>query len=631
MEINHRLYQLLEAVEEERKEEERFFLEQMREKSLRDKVKAGIAWHPIQYLASGFTVGDYIEIKIEKAPLGTQTGKLREGNGVLLQLARSGTTENLRATIASLGRSQMVLLCKAEDVDDLEMPLSAINAVELVYDEKPFLLMKEALQKVIEAEKGTLYQFKKAVYGDLPVLTFVPKELQCSHEFLNTAQKSAITNVLGSGNFSIIHGPPGTGKTTTLIGLIRELALKQKRILVCASSNHATDLLALKCMEAGLETVRIGNLSRIGEDVLKVTLDEKVRAKPEWDQIKKQRIEAEKIRRQAAKYKRSFGAEEKALRKQLFAEAKATLKYADEMEDEMVKKVLQNATVIVTTLMSSATSLLNRMTFETLIIDEASQTTEPESWIAIGKAERIILAGDPVQLPPTVKTRQALNLGLQKTLMDTLLEKEFPSHLLDTQYRMNGEVLSFPNHQFYGNLLHSGQAVVNRHLYEGAKSFQFVDTAGTGYEEIRDEESQSLYNPGEWNIIQNHIEQQLDKLAGHTVAIISPYAEQVRYIQSDLKASEINYPFSLDCDTIDGFQGQERDVVYLSLVRSNDQNEIGFLNDLRRLNVAITRARLQVVVVGDSVTLSKNTTYSQLIAHAEKSDGYQSAWEYMSW
>ena len=140
-----------------------------------------------------------------------------------------------------------------------------------------------------------------------------------------------------------------------------------------------------------------------------------------------------------------------------------------------------------------------------------------------------------------------------------------------------------------------------------------------------------MYNPGEWNIIQNHIEQQLDKLAGHTVAIISPYAEQVRYIQSDLKASEINYPFSLDCDTIDGFQGQERDVVYLSLVRSNDQNEIGFLNDLRRLNVAITRARLQVVVVGDSVTLSKNTTYSQLIAHAEKSDGYQSAWEYMSW
>lgn len=631
MEINHRLYQLLEAVEEERKEEERFFLEQMREKSLRDKVKAGIAWHPIQYLASGFTVGDYIEIKIEKAPLGTQTGKLREGNGVLLQLARSGTTENLRATIARLGRSQMVLLCKAEDVDDLEMPLSAINAVELVYDEKPFLLMKEALQKVIEAEKGTLYQFKKAVYGDLPVLTFVPKELQCSHEFLNTAQKSAITNVLGSGNFSIIHGPPGTGKTTTLIGLIRELALKQKRILVCASSNHATDLLALKCMEAGLETVRIGNLSRIGEDVLKVTLDEKVRAKPEWDQIKKQRIEAEKIRRQAAKYKRSFGAEEKALRKQLFAEAKATLKYADEMEDEMVKKVLQNATVIVTTLMSSATSLLNRMTFETLIIDEASQTTEPESWIAIGKAERVILAGDPVQLPPTVKTRRALNLGLQKTLMDTLLDKKYPSHLLDTQYRMNAEVLSFPNQLFYGNLLQSGQDIEDRNLYEGAKSFQFVDTAGTGYEEIRDEESQSLYNPGEWNIIQNHIEQQLDKLAGHTVAIISPYAEQVRYIQSDLKASEINYPFSLDCDTIDGFQGQERDVVYLSLVRSNDQNEIGFLNDLRRLNVAITRARLQVVVVGDSVTLSKNTTYSQLIAHAEKSDGYQSAWEYMSW
>lgn len=631
MDINYRLYQLLEAVEEERKEEELFFLEQMSEKSLRDKVKAGIAWHPIQFLSSGFTVGDYIEIKIEKASVGNQTGKLREGNGVLLQLVRSGATESLRATIARLGRNQMVLLCKAEDVDDLELPLSAINAVELVYDEKPFLIMKDAIQKVIEAEKGSLFQLKKAVYGEVPDFTFAPKELRYSHEFLNAAQKSAISNVLGSGNFSIIHGPPGTGKTTTLISLVRELALTQKRILVCASSNHATDLLALKCMEAGLDTVRIGNLSRIGEEVLRVTLDEKVRANPEWDQIKKQRIEAEKIRKQAAKYKRSFGTEEKALRKQLFAEARATLKYADEMEDEMVKKVLQNANVIVTTLVSSATSLLSRMTFETLIIDEASQTTEPESWIAIGKAERIILAGDPLQLPPTVKTRQALNLGLQKTLMDTLLDKKHPSYLLDTQYRMNGEVLSFPNHQFYGNLLQSGKAVVNRCLYGGAKSFQFVDTAGTGYEEIRDEESQSLYNPGEWGIIQNHIDQQLDKLAGHTVAIISPYAEQVRFIQTDLKAREINFLFYLDCDTIDGFQGQERDVVYLSLVRSNDQNEIGFLSDLRRLNVAITRARLQVVVIGDSVTLSKNPTYSQLIAHAEKSDGYQSAWDYMSW
>lgn len=631
MDINHRLYQLLEAVEEERKEEELFFLEQMSEKSLRDKVKAGIAWHPIQFLSSGFTVGDYIEIKIEKASVGNHTGKLREGNGVLLQLVRSGATESLRATIARLGRNQMVLLCKAEDVDDLELPLSAINAVELVYDEKPFLIMKEAIQKVIDAEKGPLLHLKKAVYGDLPVLALGPKALQYNHEFLNVAQKSAIANVLGSGNFSIIHGPPGTGKTTTLISLVRELALTQKRILVCASSNHATDLLALKCMEAGLDTVRIGNLSRIGEEVLRVTLDEKVRANPEWDQIKKQRIEAEKIRKQAAKYKRSFGTEEKALRKQLFAEARATLKYADEMEDEMVKKVLQNANVIVTTLVSSATSLLNRMSFETVIIDEASQTTEPESWIAIGKAEKVILAGDPVQLPPTVKTRQALTLGLQKTLMDTLLEKKYPSHLLDTQYRMNAEVLSFPNQQFYGNLLQSAQAVVKRSLFDGAKSFQFVDTAGTGYEEIRDVESQSLYNPGEWSIIQNHIAQQLDRLAGHSVAIISPYAEQVRFIQSDIKASEINYPFLLDCDTIDGFQGQERDVVYLSLVRSNDQNEIGFLSDLRRLNVAITRARLQVVVVGDSVTLSKNTTYSRLIAHAEKSEGYQSAWDFMTW
>lgn len=631
MSMNDRLFQLLDAVEAERADEERFFREQMEEKTLKEKVKAGIAWHPVSFVNSGYSIGDFLEIKIERSNTTEHAGKFREGNGVSLQLVRSGSTDFLKGTIMRLGKNHMQLLCRSDDVDDLDIPLSHINAVELVYDEKPFANMKDALTRVIQAEKGSLFHLKKAVYANEALTLSSPSELRHQHKLLNASQTSAISHALAADKIAIIHGPPGTGKTTTLVALIKELSAVEKRILVCASSNHATDLLALKCMEAGLDTVRLGNLSRIGDDVLKITLDEKVRANTAWDQIKKYRIEAEKIRKQAAKFKRSFGPEERALRKQLFSEARSTIQYADQLEEEMVNNVLQQAQVVVTTLMSSSSPILNRLTFETLVVDEASQTSEPECWIAMSRAQKVIFAGDPMQLPPTVKTARAVSLGLQTTLLDHLLERGIPGHLLNVQYRMSGDILSFPNQHFYKGQLNSPDHVNDQKLHPDQPALQFIDTAGTGYEEVREEESMSLYNPGEWSILQNHITQHLDQLKGKNVAVISPYAEQVRFIQGELKSMDDNYPFVLDVDTVDGFQGQERDVVYISLVRSNEMNEIGFLNDLRRLNVAITRARLQAVIIGDSVTLSKNTTYSQLIAYAEKIGGYRSAWDFMSW
>ncbi len=534
--MNDRLFQLLDAVEAERADEERFFREQMEEKSLKEKVKAGIAWHPVNFVNSGHTLGDYLEIKIERSIPSEHANKFREGNGVSLQLVRSGSTDFLKGTIMRLGKNQMQLLCRSDDVDDLDIPLSHINAVELVYDEKPFANMKDALTRVIQAEKGSLFHLKKAVYANEALNHSNPIELKHHHKLLNASQTSAISHALAADKIAIIHGPPGTGKTTTLVAMIKELTMVEKRILVCASSNHATDLLALKCLEAGLDTVRLGNLSRIGDEVLKITLDEKVRANAAWDQIKKYRIEAEKIRKQAAKFKRSFGPEERAMRKQLFLEARTTIQYADQLEDEMVNNVLQNAQVIVTTLMSSSSSLLNRLTFETLVVDEASQTSEPECWIAMSRAQKVIFAGDPMQLPPTVKTARAVSLGLQTTLLDHLLERGVQGHLLNVQYRMNGDILSFPNQHFYKGQLTSPDYLIDQKLNQDQPALQFIDTAGTGYEEVREPESMSLFNPGEWTILQNHITQQLEHLKGKNVAVISPYAEQVRFIQGELKS-----------------------------------------------------------------------------------------------
>ncbi len=624
-----RLVELWEAVEAERAEEEAFYAGFMEAKTLKEKAETGYAWYPIQFLASQHTINDYLEVKIERTGEISGSGKFREGSGVQLILVRSGEKETLRGTISKLTKKQMWLLCKSDDIDDLDLPLSSVNAVELIYDERPYLIMKEALTQVMSNQKEDIAKLKKVIYDKDARHKVDDYQLQLLHETLNEGQRAAIAYAMGSATIGVIHGPPGTGKTTTLIGLIQELLSHEARVLVCASSNHAVDLLAMKCLDVGISTLRLGNVSRISEKVMEASLNEKVRNNKNWPQIKKWRIEADEIRKKAAKFKRAFGKEEREQRRQLFQEAKQTLRYAESIESDLIHQELTSARVILTTLISSSSSYLDRLNFDTLIIDEASQATEPECWVAMQRAKRVILAGDHKQLPPTVKSEIAQSKGLSTTLLDVLIPRLSQLGYLSMQYRMNLEVLAFPNLHFYDNTLMAYPMIAHRKLDDQLPGVIFIDTAGTGFEECRDETTRSIYNPGEVDIVIKHIMQRNELLKDKELAIISPYAEQVRFIHEFIKSNDIEIPGEWECDTIDGFQGQEKDVVYISLVRSNENNELGFISDMRRLNVALTRARMQIIIIGDSITLSKHPVYADLIRHIEKNEGYSSAWEWI--
>lgn len=336
----------------------------------------------------------------------------------------------------------------------------------------------------------------------------------------------------------------------------------------------------------------------------------------------------------AGKYKRHFGRAEREQRKQLRNEADSLIKDARRVEEQIVSGLLNNAQAIVTTLVGAVNHFLRERTFSTIIIDEAAQALEPATWIPISKADRVIFAGDPFQLPPTVKSREAELGGLSKTLVEKQLDLGRPVNLLDRQYRMNKLIMGFSNEWFYEGKLVADETVSDWTLMSVAgpiHPMEFVDTAGLNYEESQDQESMSFENPDEFRLIRTHLLRLAGELSDEeepTVGIISPYRQQVRYMKEavakDALLSEIP---NLVVNTIDSFQGQERDIIYISLVRSNSRNEIGFLSDYRRMNVAMTRAKKKLVMIGDSATLGGHEFYDKLLEYCDKTGSYRSAWE----
>ena len=429
---------------------------------------------------------------------------------------------------------------------------------------------------------------------------------------------------------SIIHGPPGTGKTTTIVGLAKKLLEAEKQLLICAPSNNAVDLLAYKLNLQGVNVLRIGNITRIDDDITHLTLDEKVRNSEEWARIKKVKIEAEQLSKKASKFKRSFGPEERKQRYELRKEARETRKWAKELEHRLTQHIISNSEVVLTTLIGASHNYLKDRIFKTCIIDEASQALEPECWNVILKSERTVLVGDHKQLPPTVKSKEAEILGYNNTLLDILAPQLHHCYMLMEQYRMNDKILQFSNNRYYEGKVQSALNVVNHTILSDELPLIFIDTAGTGFEEEQVPGEMSHFNSGEFNIMREHLLSIYERALGHSIGIITPYAEQVRYIRKEVEEDKQLHPLDLSIDSIDGFQGQERDIIYLSLVRSNDRGIIGFLSDERRLNVALTRAKKKLVVIGDSATLTIHPAYSQFIEYVEKQGKYMSAWEFMT-
>ncbi len=624
-----RLKTLLKAIEAERKNEEHFYLNIIANKTQQEKVANGVAWHPIEITKKYYTVGEYVEVEVNRVNSDQGNHRIRVGSGVNLYINLHNELTQYSGTVSFLRKDKMKIILNDELLDKSDVPSKGSIGVELVYDERPYKVMRQAVENVMSTTDKHIQELRDGINKldafdyDLKIDEYYP----IPH--LNDSQNAAIKGCLQAERLGIIHGPPGTGKTTTIVGLVRRLNKTEKQILVCAPSNNAVDLLAARINAIGLKVLRIGNITRIDDDITHLTIEEKVRGSHEWNQIKKIKREAEEISKKASKFKRSFGPAERKERYDLQKEAREIRKWARELEYRLTQHIIKESDVILCTLVGVSHSSVDNIRFKTCIIDEASQTLEPECWNAMLKAERTILVGDHKQLPPTVKSQDAIQLGFETTLLDRMTDIITHSYLLNEQYRMNDLILSFSNQKYYQGKLVSSQDVANHTIKEDDEPITFIDTVGTGFEEEQKPGELSHFNKGEYFVIREHLLSIKERALGHTIGIITPYAEQVRYIRQEVSDDEELKTMDIDIDSIDGFQGQEKDIIYLSLVRSNDKGVLGFLKDERRLNVGLTRARKKLIVIGDSATLSNNNTYAEFIDYVEKSGVYKSAWEYM--
>ena len=632
-EIHPRYKKLIDAINAERKHEEAFFRQLHTSKTIQEKADTGFVWYPVHILRKSYTIGEYLEVELARPETDNRQHKFSEGAAVCIFNNQKEKTE-FKAVVSSVRKNKMKILLHIDSIDRLDVLDRGLTAIELVYDDKPYRIMEDAIQEVIKSKKENIRLLREGIsigkLIDNQMLATVNSDEKFTSQRLNSSQIQAVDICKKAPLMGIIHGPPGTGKTTTLVALIKELIKTEKRILVCASSNNAVDLLSERLSEVGLDVLRVGNISRIHDQLLHLTLDEKMRNHPDWNYIKKLKIDAQETDKKASQYKRTFGPEEIDERKALRKEARELRKWAYELEDRLMENIIAETQVVACTLIGASHKLIQNLRFHTVIIDEASQALEPECWNAILKADRVIMAGDHKQLPPTVKSSEAARLGLETTLLDLMADNITHQSMLQTQYRMNDIILKISNEIFYEGKLYSHDSIKNRLLKNDSKPLVFIDTAGCGFEEILSNEHKSYANHGEYFILREHVMINYEKLLGHSIGIISPYAEQVRYIRNEIAEDELLRSLDIEVNSIDGFQGQEKAVIYISLVRSNPRGDIGFLKDERRINVAMTRAQQKLIIIGDSACIAQHPLFANIIAQIEKDGDYDSAWNYFS-
>ena len=621
------LTHLRQLIDLERKEERRIHLEVIQAMPLTQRVEKGYSWYPLQVIKSDFGIAGRPFVVVTRE--GEEAHQFRAGTSVNLFTTQQDVRSPQRSgVIQYVKKDRMKIILGGED-HPTWLNRGGIG-VDLMFDERTYIEMDKAVQRLETARGDRTAELRDVLMGARPAEYRPVAEETVAHlTELNDSQRAAVREVLGASHVSLIHGPPGTGKTTTLVAAVGELVKTENTILFCAPSNSAADLVTLRMAERGIRVVRTGNISRVEEDVMAHTLEVQVARHPDTKQVKKLRNEAADLRNKAKKMR---GGRDKGL---AFAEAGRLSGWARQLEDHLLSYILDAADVVVCTLVGAASSLLGDREFKTCIIDEAAQALEPASWIPIIRANRVVLAGDPFQLPPTVKSKDAERGGFGITLLEKALDRQGRNALLEVQYRMNERIMGFSNDYFYDGKLRAGPGIAHRTLpgVSLQESVVFIDTAGTGFEEKLHPQFKSRYNDGELGILVEHLlllqggippEEELPR-----IAVISPYREQVIRAQDLLDDTPSLAGLDIAINTVDGFQGRERAVVYLSLVRSNTRSEIGFLSDYRRMNVALTRAKLQLVVIGDSATIGNDAFFAGFLAYVEKAGTYQTAWEYM--
>lgn len=633
------LLKLKNALLIERDEDYNQYIEHFKKNNINYRKKNGLTWYPIVITNEEIGAGDYITIEVERTTNHNEPHMFSGGKNVELFVNVDDAPRTLNGTIKNIqGNKARISL----NVDELpEWTEQGRLGMNLLFDDASYKEMDIALTKVIGAEENRLAELREIFYG-LKDASFDNSIPEVSIAGLNASQNDAVNRILKAKDVAAIHGPPGTGKTTTLVEAIKETLKTEKQILVCSTSNVSVDVLIEKLSAHGVPVLRLGNPARVSEEVLNSTLDVKVAGHPSFHEIKQLKKTAEEYFRMASKYKRTFGRSDREQRNLLYAEAKKIVKEAAALEDYITADVFEKAQVIACTPVVSSGRMMREKRFTTVFIDEAAQAMEPMCWIPITRSNRVIFAGDHLQLPPTVKTKDTDAQLLKNTLFERITKYKNITVMLDTQYRMHHHIMGFSNRQFYEDKLVAHQSVRDalltrtlEKLYAN-KAVEFIDTAGCGFEEILNPESLSIYNPEEANLLFKHLhllynEMLEDKhITNIKIGIISPYKEQVEHIKQQLEMAEDlqHIKNNIVVKTIDGFQGQEKDVIYISLARSNNAADIGFLSDTRRMNVALTRAKKKLVVIGDSATLGNHKFYQEFLNYIEEIGAYTSAWEF---
>lgn len=635
MNIQEELSHTLELIRLERAAD----LEQYRQKvlltPLHRKTKEGICWYPVKLRKDYIGTGERLIIEVERTTELEQKHVFQSGKmvSVFSNAHQKPERDHVGGVINYVRDNQMIITLNSDDLPDWVD--NGLLGIDVMFDEMTYREMELAMKKVMKAENSRLADLRDILLGK--IATSVQEHIVADHpKHLNESQQKALQHIISCNDVGIIHGPPGTGKTTTLVQAISQTVKTERQVLVCTPSNASIDLLVEKLSEFGLSVVRIGHPARVTEQTLNKTLDAQIAAHPNFKELRMMRKKMEQLRNQTSKYKRNFGYKEKEERRFLRQEANALKADADVLEFHIINDILQNSEVITCTLVGASHPTLRGKKYKTVFIDEAAQALEPACWIPICRAERVIFAGDHFQLPPTIKSREAANNGLAETLFEKCIKRHpEAASMLQVQYRMHEDIMGFPSKYFYDDQLIAHPTIKN-HQLPNQSPMRFIDTAGCGYNETLDPETLSKYNEDEARLLIHSLEQLVDQIglqewihAGYSIGIITPYSAQVAILLSLAEETpHLNEIASLiSINTVDAFQGQERDVIAISLVRSNDSGEIGFLNDIRRTNVAITRARKKVIIIGDSSTLYANPFYNELVEYVQDKNYYQSAFE----
>jgi ATP-dependent RNA/DNA helicase IGHMBP2 len=631
------------------------------EASIKERQRRGLTWYPITIARQdiGFSGKVVLELERPDSQQGLHLFQVGKNASLFDNAPGYAATDrpSLNGVITSVRRNKLLLATNREELPDWVFSGGKLTGsrlgIDLTFDEVSYSEMDRALSEVIRASGNRLAELRDVLLGARQARFREPKADDLFYpNRLNDSQLKAVQHVITAQDVAIIHGPPGTGKTTTLVQAILETIRRERRVLVCAPSNTAVDLLTEKLAERGVKVIRMGNPSRVSDLLLEHTLDARVMAHPSYSKMRAMRQTADQHRNTASeltsKHARDFGFEGRQQRRQLLEEARMLFQAADDLERFITEDVLESVQVITCSLVGASNRNMRNLKFETVFIDEAAQALEPGCWIPISKGERVVLAGDHHQLPPTVKSEEAARKGLRETLFEKCIKRQpATARMLNVQYRMHEQIMAFSSGHFYNGQLEAHHSVRRAGLEAYDACFardlpvEFLDTAGLGLLETTIRESRSTANPSEADLLLKHLAQLLDscdateheqskqKQSRLTIGVIAPYRAQINYLKDAIEENEqlsgLLQHRMLSVGTVDAFQGQERDIIAISLTRSNKQGEIGFLSDIRRMNVGMTRARRKLLLVGDSSTLNTHPFFMDLLAYVKRIGGYRTA------